>query len=161
MSILETRMTWLRFLFQYGMGDGLIDLLEDVDSGRRGARLVTKNVDAVERLKHSIRYSAPTAGQGWIEELTMAEWKVWDYDTPQCTHCGMWMPFARYRRGQGTDARWITDFCPQCGAKMTAMPMCCNCEHGKGEWKDDGICYACREQVWIPGKIHRKVGEEP
>ena len=90
----------------------------------------------------------------------MAEWKVWDYDTPQCTHCGMWMPFARYRRGQGTDARWITDFCPNCGAKMTAMPMCCNCEYGKGAWKDDGICYACREQVWIPGKIHRKVGEE-
>ena len=90
----------------------------------------------------------------------MAEWKVYDYDTPQCTHCGMWMPFARYRRGQGTDARIITDFCPSCGEKMTAMPMCGDCEYGQGTWKDNGICYACREQVWIPGEPHRKAGEE-
>ena len=34
----------------------------------------------------------------------MAEWRVYEYDTPQCTSCGMWMPFARYRRGQGTEA---------------------------------------------------------
>ena len=45
----------------------------------------------------------------------MAEWRAYEADTPQCTHCGMWMPFARYRRGQGTDARKITDFCPSCG----------------------------------------------
>lgn len=90
----------------------------------------------------------------------MAEWRVFEADTPQCTHCGMWMPFARYRRGQGTDARNITDFCPACGKKMTAMPMCGSCEYGKGAWKDDGICYACREQVWIPGKPHRQAGTE-
>lgn len=29
----------------------------------------------------------------------MAEWRVYEADTPQCTACGMWMPFARYRRG--------------------------------------------------------------
>ena len=90
----------------------------------------------------------------------MAEWKVYDYDTPQCTHCGMWMPFARYRRGQGTNARSITDYCPWCGKKMTAMPMCGDCKYGQGAWKDDGICYACREQVWIPGAPRRKAGEE-
>lgn len=90
----------------------------------------------------------------------MAEWRVYEADTPQCTHCGMWMPFARYRRGQGTDAREITDFCPSCGKKMTAMPMCGSCAYGNGEWKDDGICFACREQVWIPGKPHRQVGNE-
>lgn len=90
----------------------------------------------------------------------MAEWRVYDYDTPQCTHCGMWMPFARYRRGQSTDARSITDFCPSCGAKMIAMPMCETCKYGNGEWKDDGICFVCREQVWIPGKPHRQVGNE-
>ena len=84
----------------------------------------------------------------------MAEWKVWEDDTPQCTSCGMWMPFARYHRGRGTNARMITDFCPNCGKKMTAMPMCKSCTYGGGKWKDDGICFACREQVWIPGKPH-------
>ena len=92
--------------------------------------------------------------------LTMAEWRVYEADTPQCTSCGMWMPFARYRRGQGINARKITDFCPSCGKKMTAMPMCGSCAYGNGEWKDDGICFACREQVWIPGKPHRQVGNE-
>jgi len=43
---------------------------------------------------------------------------------------------------------------------MTAMPMCGNCKYGQGKWKEDGICYACREQVWIPGAPHRKAGEE-
>ena len=90
----------------------------------------------------------------------MAEWKVYEYDTPQCTSCGMWMPFARYRRGQGTNARNITDYCPHCGSKMTAMPMCGDCKYGQGAWRDDGICYACRGQVWIPGAPHRKAGEE-
>lgn len=90
----------------------------------------------------------------------MAEWKVYELDTPQCNSCGMWMPFARYRRGQGTNAREITDYCPHCGKKMTAMPMCGNCDYGKGAWKEYGICYACREQVWIPGLPHRKAGEE-
>ena len=90
----------------------------------------------------------------------MAEWRVYEADTPQCTNCGMWMPFARYRRRHGTNARKITDFCPNCGKKMTAMPMCGSCAYGNGEWKDDGICFACREQVWIPGKPHRQVGNE-
>lgn len=90
----------------------------------------------------------------------MAKWKLYGCDVPQCTHCGMWMPFARYRRGQGTDGRSITDFCPHCGEKMTAMPMCKSCTYGNGEWKDDGICFACREQVWIPGKEHRNAWNE-
>lgn len=90
----------------------------------------------------------------------MAEWRVYDADTPQCTSCGMWMPFARYRRGQGTNAREITDYCPHCGRRMTAMPMCGDCKYGKGAWKENGICYACRGQVWIPGAPHRKAGEE-
>ena len=33
----------------------------------------------------------------------MAEWRVYEADTPQCTHCGMWMPFARYRRRRKND----------------------------------------------------------
>lgn len=90
----------------------------------------------------------------------MAEWIVFECDTPQCSHCGMWMPFTRYRRGQGTNARSITDFCPNCGKKMTAMPMCASCVYGNGKWKDDGICFACREQVWTPGKPHRQAGNE-
>ena len=45
-------------------------------------------------------------------------------------------------------------------SRMTAMPMCGECKYGKGTWKEDGICYACREQVWIPGAPHRKAGEE-
>lgn len=90
----------------------------------------------------------------------MAEWRAYEADTPQCTSCGMWMPFARYRRGQGTNAREITDYCPHCGRKMTAMPMCGECKYGQGAWKEDGICYACRSQVWIPGAPHRKFGEE-
>ncbi len=95
-----------------------------------------------------------------MEALTVARWIVYEDDTPQCSSCGMWMPFARYRRGQGTDARDITGYCPYCGEKMTAMPMCGECSYGNGEWKDNGICYACREQVWIPGRPHRKAGEE-
>lgn len=90
----------------------------------------------------------------------MAEWRVYEADTPQCTSCGMWMPFTRYRRGQGTNARAITNYCPSCGRRMTAMPMCGDCKYGQGAWKEDGICYACREQVWIPGAPHRKAGEE-
>lgn len=100
--------------------------------------------------------SIPTADVAPV----MAEWKVYEYDTPQCTSCGMWMPFARYRRGQGTNARRITDFCPSCGKKMTSMPMCESCVYGNGKWKDDGICFACREQVWIPGKPHIQAGNE-
>lgn len=34
----------------------------------------------------------------------MAEWRVYEGDTPQCNGCGMRMPSARYRCGQGTDA---------------------------------------------------------
>lgn len=24
----------------------------------------------------------------------MGAWILWEADTPQCSHCGMWMPFA-------------------------------------------------------------------
>lgn len=57
----------------------------------------------------------------------MGTWILWEADTPQCSHCGMWMPFERYRRKTGVDAREITSFCLSCGAKMTAMPMCGDC----------------------------------
>lgn len=91
----------------------------------------------------------------------MAEWKAYDSeDTPQCTHCGVEMPYARYRKGNGTNAREITDYCPRCGAKMTAMPLCKDCGYGCGKWENDGICYACRGQVWIPKRPHRCAGEE-
>lgn len=76
----------------------------------------------------------------------MAEWRVYEADTPQRTSSGTWMPFARYQCGQGVNARTITDYCPYCGGKMTAMPMCGECKYGQGAWKDNGICYACREQ---------------
>lgn len=90
----------------------------------------------------------------------MGTWKIWEADTPQCSRCFMWMPFARYRRKMGTNAREITNFCPWCGEKMTAMPLCGDCTYGQGAWKEDGICFACREQIWVPGKAHRKAGEE-
>lgn len=90
----------------------------------------------------------------------MARWIVYEEDTPQCSYCGMWAPFARYRRGQGTNARDITDYCPSCGEKMTALPLCADCKFGKGEWRESGICYACRDQAWIPGRPHRKAAEE-
>lgn len=95
-----------------------------------------------------------------VKAVTMARWITYEDDTPQCSSCGMPTPFARYRRRHGTNAREITDYCPSCGKKMTAMPMCGECSYGNGKWKDDGICYACREQVWIPGRPHRKAGEE-
>lgn len=73
----------------------------------------------------------------------MSEWRVYTADIPRCTSCGMWMPFARYRRGQGTDAREITDYCPHCGKKMTAMPMCSGCSYGKGAWKEEFFKIFC------------------
>lgn len=48
----------------------------------------------------------------------MAEWRVYEADTPQCTSSGMWMPVTGYRCGQGTDAREIMNYCSNCGAKM-------------------------------------------
>lgn len=91
----------------------------------------------------------------------MAEWKVYEFDTPQCTSCGMWMPFARYRKCNGINGREITNFCPHCGQKMTAIPICKQCSYAKeGNWKDDGICFACRERVWVPNRAHRSVVDE-
>ena len=52
----------------------------------------------------------------------MARWKVYDGErAPQCTHCGMWAPFARYRRKTGLNGRQMSDYCPDCGAKMTGI----------------------------------------
>ena len=91
----------------------------------------------------------------------MAEWKVYDSeDVPQCTHCGSYMPFARYRKGNGVNAREITDYCPWCGERMTNMPLCKDCAYGRGVCKNDGVCYACRGQDWIPKRPHRCAGEE-
>lgn len=84
----------------------------------------------------------------------MARWKVNDGDNcPSCTHCGMVAPFARYRRKNGLNARTITDYCPHCGAKMTAIDECADCPHSKnGEWQENGICFACRGDTWAYGK---------
>lgn len=88
----------------------------------------------------------------------MAKWKVYkDEKAPQCTHCGMWAPFARYRRGRGTNARELTDFCPNCGAKMLAIDECETCKYAKdGNWQENGICYACRGDTWIYGKVQNE-----
>lgn len=84
----------------------------------------------------------------------MAKWKIYKGEkAPQCTSCGMWAPFARYRRGQGTNAREITDYCPTCGKKMNAIDECETCKYAKeGNWQENGICYACRGKPWIYGK---------
>lgn len=48
----------------------------------------------------------------------MAEWRVYEADTPQRTSSGTWLPFARYQCGQGVIVRTITDYCLNCGVKM-------------------------------------------
>jgi hypothetical protein len=36
---------------------------------------------------------------------------------------------------------------------MIAIDQCENCPHAEnGHWKDDGICFSCREDAWIYGK---------
>jgi hypothetical protein len=82
-----------------------------------------------------------------------ARWKTFENEkAPRCTHCGMWMPFARYRRKQGANAREITDFCPNCGCKMVAIDQCADCPHAEcGKSQEDGVCYACRGNAWIYG----------
>ena len=84
----------------------------------------------------------------------MAQWKVYNGETaPQCTGCGMWAPFARYRRKNGMNARKLTDFCPNCGRKMEGCSDCAECKYAEnGKWQDNGICYACREDPWVYGR---------
>ena len=93
-----------------------------------------------------------------MEYGTVAKWKVYKSEkAPQCTRCGMWMPFARYRRRQGINAREITDFCPTCGDQMLAIDECETCKYSKDEnWQENGICYACRVDTWIFGKKHNE-----
>jgi len=88
----------------------------------------------------------------------MAKWKTFCGEkAPQCTSCGMWMPFARYTRKNGIEAREITDYCPSCGAKMTGIDECTSCEYScNGEWQDNGICFACRGDTWVYGKKHNE-----
>lgn len=85
-------------------------------------------------------------------------WKVYSGENaPQCTSCGMWAPSAYYRRRNGQGARDLTDYCPNCGAKMTAFDECEGCpESENGSWQDNGICFACREKVWVYGRKHRE-----
>lgn len=85
-----------------------------------------------------------------------ARWMVFDGDlTPSCSHCGMAAPSARYRRKDGVNAHELTEFCPSCGAKITAMDECKNCPHAEdGKWQDNGVCFACREKTWLPGQKH-------
>lgn len=84
----------------------------------------------------------------------MARWKVYERDNfPSCTDCGHGAPFARYRRGNGIYGVEITDYCPYCGKKMTGIDECIECPYSKnGEWQDNGICFACRGDTWLPGK---------
>ena len=85
-------------------------------------------------------------------------WEVYVGDkSPHCTSCGMWAPFAQYNRKHGTNARSITDYCPYCGAKMRGIDECIDCPHSSnGEWQDNGICFACRDDVWVYGKKHNE-----
>lgn len=84
----------------------------------------------------------------------MARWKVYEGEKcPSCTGCGMGAPFARYTRKNGLGARTITDYCPSCGARMKGIDECNDCPHSHaGEWQDNGICFACRDDTWIYGK---------
>ena len=84
----------------------------------------------------------------------MAVWKVYNGEkAPQCTHCGMWAPFARYTRRTGVNARYLADYCPSCGAKMTAIDECGECMYAdNGQWQDNGICFACRGEAWVYGR---------
>lgn len=88
----------------------------------------------------------------------MARWKIYDGEkAPQCTHCGMWAPFARYRRRTGLNGRDITPYCPECGAKMEGIDECYTCPEAKdGKWQDNGICFACRSDTWVYGKKHNE-----
>ena len=90
--------------------------------------------------------------------MAVARWKVYDGDLcPTCTHCGMGAPYARYKRGNGLNGRELTDYCPTCGAKITAMDECKDCSFSdNGEWQDNGICFACRGDTWLP---HKKQNE--
>lgn len=67
----------------------------------------------------------------------MAKWKLFDGEkAPQCTSCGMWMSFARYKKKTGVNGRNITNYCPSCGAKMNGIDECLTCKYAKdGEWK--------------------------
>ena len=48
---------------------------------------------------------------------------------------------------------WKDNYCPNCGYKMTGIDECFNCKYSdNGEWNDNGICFACREDTWIYGK---------
>ena len=90
----------------------------------------------------------------------MAGWKVYSGEkAPQCTGCGMWAPFARYRRRTGQNARMLTDYCPSCGRKMESCDACADCQYAEGgKWQDNGICFACRGDTWVYG-VPRNRGE--
>ena len=94
--------------------------------------------------------------------LRTAKWKVYgDEYCPQCTQCGAWMPFARYHRCTGTNAREMTRFCPGCGSKMIAIDQCSDCPHAEnGCSREDGVCYACREDAWVYGRPIRVYEEQ-
>lgn len=91
----------------------------------------------------------------------MAGWKVYRGEkAPQCTGCGMWAPFARYKRKTGQNARTLTDYCPSCGRKMEFCDDCAECEYAvDGKWQDNGICFACRGDAWVYG-VPRACGIE-
>ena len=84
----------------------------------------------------------------------MGRWKVYNGDKfPSCTSCGREAPHARYNRKNGTNAREITDYCPNCGNRMLGMDDCLSCQYANdGRWQDKGICFACREKPWVFGK---------
>ena len=84
----------------------------------------------------------------------MSRWSLYCEDIfPSCTGCGIGAPFARYTRKNGINARELTDYCPNCGAKMTGIDECKGCPHShNGEWQNNGICFACRDDTWVYGK---------
>lgn len=110
-----------------------------------------------------VKANNPIEAVGKAKEKSItAKWKVYDGEKcPQCTHCGMGMPFARYTQKTGVNGREITDYCPNCGSKMIAIDQCEDCPHAEnGYWQDDGICFACREDTWVYGQPIRVYEEE-
>jgi len=60
--------------------------------------------------------------------------------------------FCQIQKKTGVNGRNITNYCPSCGAKMNGIDECLTCKYAKdGEWKDNGICFACRDITWTFG----------
>lgn len=51
----------------------------------------------------------------------MAEWRVYEADTPRCTSCGMWMPLPEPpKEDKNGRTKWI---CPTCKFESERLPV--------------------------------------